>query len=449
MPNSPRQVGRLVLILFGMVAVWVVVTGQALADAAPDPQFLGGNGRGAEPANITGVRMVSETVLMEVQQLPFEIPSYFGPGPIDLLGARVTADFLFHNPASQAESLPVGFPLYLNASDRIAYPEIYGLRSVINSVAVPTRTVQIQGDPWAIWDMVFPPGDTALRVTYDVIVRATYGGVAQVNYVLHTGAGWAESIGQADIIVRFPYLAEPTFIDPQGTLAGYVTEGFDVRWHFENLEPTVADDITLKVVHPDTWLEVGRARQALASDRSSENYANLARAYGNLISNYYVLAEPDDLYSFYSPLLAQTAEAQYLKAVELDPNHQGLRQELIEFVMKWEGLLLPDNETLVLTQIASPPAATATRPPVNDATATPPPATRISTIAAATSTQASTALAQASTRTAVTTLNPTPVPFPTAVPPPTSSINFTPWLIGALILVIIVGLGIALRKPAK
>jgi hypothetical protein len=299
--------------------------------------------------------------------------------------------------------------------------------------------------------MTFPPGETALRVTYDVIVRAGYyGPAAIVNYVLHTGAGWANTIGQADIIVRFPYLAEPTFIDPQGTLANYQVDGFDVKWHFEDLEPTEANDIVLKVVPPDVWEGVGQARQALASNRTAENYANLARAYGNIISNYYVLAEPQALYSFYSPLLAQTAEAQYLKAIELDPNNRELRQEVTEFVMKWEGLLLPDNESLVLTQIASPSIATATPLPTNDDTATSPPPTRAPATVVATA--AATAIAQASTATSVSSASRTPASsLPTAAPnpPDPSPSNFTPWLMGALIIVLLVGLGLALRKPAR
>lgn len=447
MPNRKRF-GVWALVGFALLGIFAVLVAanKALADAAPDPQSVGGDGRGAEPAAITGVRMVSETVIMEIQTLPFEVPG-FGFEALELWGARVTADFLFHNPNSQAENLPVGFPLYLAPSDQIYFPEIWRLRSLINGVEVLTRTTQIQGDPWAIWDMSFPPGETALRVTYDVVLRVGYSGpTALINYVLHTGTGWADSIGQADIIVRFPYLAEPTFIDPQGTLPGYTIDGFEVKWHFENLEPTEADDIVLKVVSPEVWYGVGQARQVLTSNRTAENYAALARAYSTIISDYYVLAEPDDLYSFYSPLLAQTAEAQYLKAIELDPNNRELRQELTEFVMAWEGLLLPANESLVLTQIASTPIATATNLPASDDTATSPPPTR------AVVTEAATAIAQASTATPVSIAsNTSPVSLPTATPAPPESppLNFTPWLIGALVIVILVGLGIALRKPAK
>lgn len=431
--------------------VWLVVVNRVLADAAPDPQSVGGDGRGAEPANVTAVRMVSETVVMEVQNLPFESPILFGPGRLELLGARVTADFLFHNPGAQAESLPVGFPLYLTPANRVPYPEIWRLRSFVNSAEVLTNTTQIQGDPWAIWDMTFPPGETRLRVTYDVIVRANFSSpAAQINYILHTGAGWADSIGQADIIVRFPYLAEPTFIDTLGTLPGYTIDGFDVRWHFADLEPTRANDVVLKVVRPDTWLEVGRARQAVMAERSAQNYWNLARAYGDIINDYYVLATGDDLYSFYSPLLAQTAEAQYLKAIELDPSNRELRQELTEFVMKWEGLLLPANESLVLTQIAATPIATATPLLASDATATAPPPT-IAPNASATI-ETATAIAQASTATPASIASHTPPPgrpAATPVPPEPSSVDFTPWLIGLLVIVILFGLGIALRKPAK
>jgi len=101
------------------------------------------------------------------------------------------------------------------------------------------------------------------------------------------------------------------------------------RWHFENLEePTEANDLILKFVHPEVWREVARARQAVLTERSAQNYWNLARAYALVFADYDPADYQADVpFYFYSPLLAQTTEAQYLKAIELDLGNKELRKE--------------------------------------------------------------------------------------------------------------------------
>jgi hypothetical protein len=391
--------------------------------------------------------MVSETVLLEVQNIPFLIPEAFGPNPQELLGARTTVDFLLRNPLTQSESLPVGFPLFLTPFSQHFYPEIWGLRVFVNGVEASTTYVKISSENWAVWDMTFPPGDTMLRVTYDLILHSYADGPAAIaKYVLHTGAAWAGPIGQGDLIVRFPYSAEETFIDPQGTLPGYAVDGFDVRWHFENLEPTEANDLILKFVHPEVWREVARARQAVLTERSAQNYWNLARAYALVFADYDPADYQADVpFYFYSPLLAQTTEAQYLKAIELDPGNKELRKEFAEFVTKWAGSMLPTESVAVLTQVAATPLHAAT--PFPTRTAPPPSATRPATAIAQASSAleaTTTALPQA-TPTSAATISPTPAPAPAR---PSASIP-TSWLIGGTIVVIAVGLWLALRRPAK
>ena len=309
--------GLMVLALAGM-ALWLRNAHSVHADVAPDPHSVGGAGRGAEPGVVTNVQMISETVVISVGDLPFRFFEYEEMAA----GGRVVADFLMRNPGSQVESLPVGFPLYLSQRPpNVGFQEVWRLRVYINDQETPSTVTEIRGEPWAIWDMNFPPGDTSLRVTYDVPLAAPpfpAAPAAILRYILYTGAGWAGQIGQADLIVRFPYLAEETFINPKGTLQSYTVNGFDVRWHFENLEPTEADDLVLTFVQPYLWREVGRARQAVTAEPTSQNYWNLARTLASVIAEYNP-SYPDSLYSFYSPLLAQIAEAQYLKAIELDP----------------------------------------------------------------------------------------------------------------------------------
>src|SRR5207249_10117868 len=61
--------------------------------------------------------------------------------------------------------------------------------------------------PWAAFDVTFPTGqDLHLGMTY-TITPTGYLPEARFAYVLETGAGWRDTIGSADIVVRLPYAA--------------------------------------------------------------------------------------------------------------------------------------------------------------------------------------------------------------------------------------------------
>jgi len=338
--SLPFGLGLALLFLFGLARL-------AQADAIPNPESIGGDGRNVQPTDITHIQMVSETVLMEVSTInfPFE-----GAPDYQLWGAHVTIDFLFNNPSAQIESMPVGFPLFLSSLARHFYPEIVGLRAFVEGTEAATREKDISSRPWSIWDMSFPPGNTLLRVTYDVPAVSFQPG-ARLKYILHTGAAWADSIGQGDLIVRFPYPAEETFINPKSTLPGYQASGNELHWHFENLDPTEADDLIVTFVHPDDWRNVLTARKAVGADASASNYWTLAKAYADIVSECDPEATEGSVWSFCSPLLGQIAQAQYLKAMALEPGNPDLRQEYQRYLTGQAGRSLPTDISAALTQI--------------------------------------------------------------------------------------------------
>jgi len=60
----------------------------------------------------------------------------------------------------------------------------------VNDYELETRQETVDGAPWRVWRMDFPPGDTRVRVTY---LMSPFEGI---SYILHTGAPWAGPIGQ-------------------------------------------------------------------------------------------------------------------------------------------------------------------------------------------------------------------------------------------------------------
>jgi len=247
------------------------------ADVAPPGHPPGSN---LEPgAEITQVRMVAETVLIDVQV----------SAPAKSLGqAKVTADFTMRNLGNEAESMGVRFPISSNNGFG-QFPEISGLNVKVDGSIVSTRRI-MQEDPmwgsdpvpWAEFDATFPPNqDVHIQVTYMLEGTGEYP-YAAFYYVLHTGAGWKDTIGRADLSVRLPYEANTlnVIFDEQtgwsSTTPGGEISGQQVEWRFQNLEPDQSNDFQLSIVMPSAWQKV------LAEQASLQINPNNGEAWGRL-----------------------------------------------------------------------------------------------------------------------------------------------------------------------
>lgn len=268
-----------------LLFVLLAFPSNASADVAPPIYPPGSNPQpGTE---ITQVRMVAETVLIEVQK---DIT------PRSLGSARVTADFTMHNLGTADESMAVRFPIS-GDNGRGEYPEIANLSITVNGNPVRYRRVvypDIQywsGEdvPWAEFDVTFPAGqDVSIQVAYDLNGSGYYPSTA-FYYVLETGAGWKDTIGSADVILRLPYEASPqnVVMDLQigwaETTPGGVFQGNEVRWHFENFEPgenQPVQNMEFALVAPSAWQTVLTARENVVKyPKDGEAWGMLAKAY--------------------------------------------------------------------------------------------------------------------------------------------------------------------------
>jgi tetratricopeptide (TPR) repeat protein len=293
------------------------------ADIAPPAQPPGSS---LQPGTeTTQVRMLAETVTIDVQP---------GASEKSLGQAHVTADFTMHNTGDTPESMAVRFPIA--ATDGwSSINEIADLQ--IHVAGNPVATRRISGEdpynssapvPWAAFDVTFRPGeDLAIRVEYTLQAGGEYPYI-WFKYILSTGAGWKDSIGSADIIVRLPYDAnvENALVEAAdtsfGTTQGAVFDGRTIRWHYAELEPTSADNFEVNLVsayawkqllaeqanvalHPqdgESWGRIGKLSKAMAFSSRGKGF----RAGGDL--------DPGA-----SRLYQQSLDA-YAKAVTLLPN---------------------------------------------------------------------------------------------------------------------------------
>ncbi|MBM3124042.1 MAG: hypothetical protein FJZ87_03100 [Chloroflexi bacterium] len=263
------------------IVIALAFPSQAGADVAPPQNPPGTNPQpGAES---TQVRMAAETVVIEIKDRG------------ELGRAHVAADFTMRNMGSNAELLAVRFPISANNGFG-EYPELNNLVIRVDGRQVSHRRVeypeiryQQEDVPWAEFEVNFPPNqDVLLQVTYDIDGSGYWPNTA-FYYILHTGAGWYDTIGSADIILRLPYPANPQNVILQvelgwaGTTPGGTFEGNEVRWHFEDFEPgseNLVADMEFGLVSPRMWNSVLQERKN-TTDRPADG-----EAWGRLAKNY-------------------------------------------------------------------------------------------------------------------------------------------------------------------
>ena len=273
------------------IIILFAIPSAVLADIAPPTNPPGSN---LDPGSeVTQVRMLAETVVVEVQK---------DSTPGSLGRAHVTADFTMQNLGSESERLAVRFPIAANNGYDSSYPEITNIAIQVNSSGVGFRRSDFPAGfgwarddiiPWAEFDVTFPVGkNVAIRVAYDL--KGT-GFPSQpytsFYYTLETGAGWKDTIGSADIILRLPYPAST-----QNVLLGYADspsadgatfQDNEVRWHFENFEPGQsgpASNLEFDLVTPAVWQTVVTELDNVAKNpQDGEAWGRLAKAYKTAI----------------------------------------------------------------------------------------------------------------------------------------------------------------------
>ena len=304
------------------------------ADIAP-PQQPPGSSLAPGQEN-TRVRMLAERVLIDVQS----------GAPEDSLGqARVSAVFRMQNLGQDAEAIAVRFPVSVN--DGFShYPEVAELRVEVDSQVVPTRnSAPVDGTDnkisWTEFDVVFPADElVTIEVSYLLEGTGEYPFIS-FDYLLETGAGWAGAIGEVEIILQLPYEASPqnVIFDEQigwsQTTPGGELDGSQVRWHYEELEPTRADNLQVSLVMPSAWASVLRERDNVAADPGDgEAWGRLGKVNKEIIYlRRWLRADPVGLE------LYQLGKDAYQKAVDLLPDDAWWHAGYAELL--WRGAVDP------------------------------------------------------------------------------------------------------------
>lgn len=266
--------------------VWLsTVPSAVFADAAPPAPPPGSNLGPGE--SVTNVRMMTETVIVAMRAMTStDLPGdRYDSRPVF---ADVSAHFLMRNLGDAEDRMAVRFPLEDPGGKGDGYgeyPLITDFQVAVDGQKVPSRRITTPNpsdypsgpDPidWAEFDVRFLPAvDVRIDVAYS---QQAYRGSddACFSYVLQTGAGWRDSIGSADIIFRLPYRADPMVMARRAVYPSWTINvgdvirdgtamGYDMQFHFDDLEPTPQDDLWLCAADPFHWQWVASAKERLA-----------------------------------------------------------------------------------------------------------------------------------------------------------------------------------------
>jgi hypothetical protein len=278
---TPRKIAAIIL----TTVLLLVSNTQARADISPPEPPSGTN---PEPGSeTTNVRMVSETVLVEID----------ADSPLDNGFGDVTATFTMRNLGNIDEQMDVRFPLdqtigwgNLCSAPSFINPTIDDLSVKVNGNAVSTQTTYqtvpvIMGEEpwptttipcWANFPVSFPAGkDVVIEVSYTA-QPYDFGGY-HYSYVLITGNGWKDTIGSADIIFQVPYqLNDSNFISCSPQDCEVTTN--TVQWHYEDFDPS--SNVIVYLSSPPLWQSILLETQNTARNpNDGEAWGRLAKGY--------------------------------------------------------------------------------------------------------------------------------------------------------------------------
>jgi hypothetical protein len=434
---------------------------------------------------MTNVQMMSEYVLIDIQELPDAPGPPYWPGegptltphaPAELMFAHVEATFVMRNQGSAEEAFEVWFPL---GPDPGFDGPVENFAALVDGTPVATGRVEMEDIWdlslvsqiwWATWPATFPPGqDVVLQVTYDVL-PVGYAPIGHFDYFLQTGGGWHGPIGEGTIVIRFPHTPNETNVQmKRGEQAvclpcsdPFTLSGLEVTWRFSELEPTAADNLGIHMLPPQIWREIVEAGMGVEeSPDSLEAHLRLARALRAGLHFRKSLVE-----RWNTPDLLPGVHASYRRVLELDPTNVEVYVEYLKFLhhlTAWSppfhedipellqrALELAPNDRRLLfilrdftTPKPAPRRTFAPRPtltprrtllPVRTATPEPSPTDVPTTVPAAT----------------LPPLVTSPTPVPTAPTPSATGGSNQAGLValGAVVVVVLIGCGILLLRRA-
>ncbi len=353
---------RIIAAVIAMFLVWLLASPviHAHADVGLPPVNPGGSSLSPQETIQTHVRMVMEEVNLTVEPYERPIPAHTSDNPGFWMRVLVDGKFVMRNMGDAPETFDVWFPLAATTRypDLLMYLTNSQPENIIQDFQVwvdglPIDTRQVSGpalnlpegeSPWATFPVSFPARqDVVIRVSY-TLYPGGWRPFGDVEYILQTGAGWVDTIGEATITVYLPDNITQESVSLGGNSifggplepqpAGYVVENNLITWHFNDLEPGPKDDIFLNVLEPQRYRRLLQAR-GKAAQADPANTAETAAAYLELAraAQEAVMIIKTVAHNGGGLALGDEATAAFARALELNPDQASIYSEYARWLM--------------------------------------------------------------------------------------------------------------------
>ncbi|MBI4730973.1 MAG: hypothetical protein HY781_02400 [Chloroflexi bacterium] len=249
----------------------------------------------------------------------------------------VTAEFTMRNLGSSDEIMKVMFPLSaLSCYESFVYyqvvPESFavsidGQKPAVEEITTDNPNPHCDPVRWATFEVVFPVNTTVhISIAYKMQgYQDGYGPeVTTFWYLLESGAAWRDTIGSVDITFVAPYSL--TQESAWGRPTSYQYDGNQMQWHWENLEPTSANNIQINIINKFVWEVIIEQRNKVAQNpEDDEAWFTLAQIYSWMtVTKHGVGIE--NLH------LANLAEEAFQKATQLEPDSAEYHRQFAYFL---------------------------------------------------------------------------------------------------------------------
>jgi hypothetical protein len=252
----------------------------------------------------------------------------------------VNAHFVLQNLGSSDESLEAIFPFTdINNCYNDYFYEVYKAAFKVSIDGQPVQTSEFTTPSqvgehcnpvnWGKFEILFP---SRKKVSVDINYTMYESDRSQrwgspkksIYYLLETGAGWLGTIGKAEVILNFPYeiTKENATLPP-----GYIIQGNQVHWYWENLEPTKYDNLVIKFIEPETWKKLTNLRANVeANPLDADQWLKLAELYNDI--SYHIKPR----FGIESWGFAHQAVHAYQQALQIRPDAAYIRIEYAGFL---------------------------------------------------------------------------------------------------------------------
>jgi len=183
---------------------------------------------------------------------------------------KLSAQFQMQNRSDEEKDVTIGFPMPVHDAPAKLSMTIAGKKAVADGPekAADDGPHSLLEWVWYYRKHKFSPGGTKVAVDSELRPSLVYAEPYResILYCIETGGRWAGSIGNEQVVVRFPDKIQPDQIvevEPKG----YVMKGNEIHWEFKNLEPlSNAHDIKVTYVRPDVMQVIARLREAVQKE---------------------------------------------------------------------------------------------------------------------------------------------------------------------------------------